>query len=146
MYGRAIEILLVEDNPGDVELTLEAFKDCKVRNNLSVVEDGVEAVDYLRKEGKYADAKRPDFILLDLNLPRMLGRDVLAELKAAEELRRIPVVILTSSDGERDLRACLGEGANCYVIKPIGLRPFREAVHSIAHFWIGTARLPAHSS
>src|ERR687884_1433856 len=118
---RAIEILLVEDSPGDVRLTREALRDGKVRNNLSVVTDGVEALAFLRREGRYADAPRPDLILLDLNLPKKDGREVLAEIKADPNLRRIPVVVLTTSEAEQDIVETYNLHANCYVKKPVDL-------------------------
>ncbi len=121
MLVKPIEILLVEDNPGDVRLTQEALTDGKVRNNMQVVEDGVEAVAFLRREGKYANASRPDLILLDLNLPKKDGREVLAEIKADEDLRRIPVVVLTTSKAEEDIFKAYDQHANCYITKPVDL-------------------------
>jgi chemotaxis family two-component system response regulator Rcp1 len=145
MEGAAqpIDILLVEDNPGDVDLTIEALKDGKVRNRLSVVEDGVEAMAFLRREGKYADAPRPDVILLDLNLPRKDGREVLAEIKADEQLRRIPVVVLTTSSSEQDILKSYDLHANCYVTKPVDLEQFLEVVKAIEGFWLTIVKLPA---
>ena len=139
---RTIEILLVEDNPGDVRLTMEGLKGATASHNLSVVEDGVEAMALLRREGKYADAHRPDLILLDLNLPRMDGREVLAEIKTDEELRRIPVVILTTSDAEEDIVKLYDLHANCYITKPLDLEQFLEVVRSIEHFWLSAVKLP----
>ena len=140
--GRPIEILLVEDNPGDVRLTIEALKEGKVRNSLNVARDGVEAVAYLRREGPHAQAVRPDLILLDLNLPRKDGREVLAELKADERLRRIPVVILTTSRDERDVLRAYDLHANCYITKPVDLDQFIAVVQSIETFWLTIVTLP----
>src|ERR1043166_8207257 len=122
--GKPIDILLVEDNPGDIELTKEALEDGKVRNNLHTVGDGVEALAFLRREGMYADVPRPDLILLDLNLPKKGGREVLAEIKQDEELRRIPVVILTGSQAEQDIVESYNLHANCYITKPVDLGQF----------------------
>ncbi len=140
--GNLVEILLVEDNPGDVRLTREAMKEGKMRNNLSVAEDGVEAMAFLRREGKYADAPRPDVVLLDLNLPRKNGRAVLEEIKADPDLRRIPVVILTSSKAEEDILDSYDSHANCYVTKPGDLEQFIEVVKSIEGFWVQIVKLP----
>jgi CheY-like chemotaxis protein len=141
---RLIEILLVEDNPGDARLAKEALKDAKVRNNLHWVEDGVEAIAFLRREGKYADAPRPDVILLDLNLPKKDGREVLAEVKEDGDLRRIPVVILTVSDAEEDIIKTYNLHANCYIRKPLDLDRFIEVVKAIEEFWLTIVRLPTH--
>ena len=138
------EILLVEDNPGDVRLTREALRDGKVRNNLSVVTDGVEALAFLRREGRYADAPRPDVILLDLNLPKKDGREVLAEVKADERLRRIPVVVLTTSADERDVLRSYELQAACYITKPVDLDQFIAVVQSIEDFWLTIVTLPEH--
>jgi chemotaxis family two-component system response regulator Rcp1 len=140
--NKPIEILLVEDNPGDVRLTTEAFKDGKVHNNLNVVWDGVEALAFLRKEGKYANAVRPDLVLLDLNLPRKDGRQVLEEIKADPKLRRIPVVILTTSKAEEDILKAYNYNANCYINKPIGFDEFMKVVQSIENFWLTIVKLP----
>jgi two-component system, chemotaxis family, response regulator Rcp1 len=137
-----IEILLVEDNPGDVRLTREALREGKIHNNLAVVEDGVEALRYLRSEGPHAGAPRPDVILLDLNLPRKDGREVLEEVKADPELRTIPVVVLTSSDAERDVVRAYDLHANCYVTKPVDLEQFINVVKSIESFWFSIVKLP----
>jgi two-component system response regulator len=137
-----IEILLVEDNPGDVELTREALHDSKVHMHLSVVNDGVEALAFLRRQTRYADAPRPDLILLDLNLPRKDGRGVLAEIKADPELRQIPVVILTSSQAEQDILRAYELHANCYVTKPVDLDQFITIVRSIEQFWFTVVKLP----
>ena len=140
--GKPIEILLVEDNPGDVRLTVEALKENKVLNNLHVVEDGVEAMAFLRREGKYADAPRPDIILLDLNLPKKDGREVLAEIKTDENLKRIPVVILTMSKAEEDILKAYDLYANCYITKPVDLEQFITVVKSIEDFWLTIVKLP----
>ena len=141
--GRPIEILLIEDNPGDVRLTQEALRENKVRNKLHVVEDGVEAMAFLRREGKYADVPRPDLILLDLNLPKKDGREVLAEIKSDEDLGRIPVVVLTTSQAEEDILRAYGLNANCYVTKPVDLDRFFEVVKSIESFWLTIVKLPS---
>jgi len=138
----AVEILLVEDNPGDVRLTREALREGKVRNNLNVVDDGVKALAFLRREGEYADAPRPDLVLLDLNLPRMGGREVLEAIKANPELRSIPVVVLTSSQAEQDIARAYELRANCYVTKPVDLDQFISVVKSIEDFWFTIVRLP----
>ena len=140
--GKAIEILLVEDNLGDVRLAIEAFKEGKVSNRLSVVEDGVEAMAFLRKEGKYADAPRPDLILLDLNLPRKDGRELLAEIKVDKDLKRIPVVILTISTAEEDILKTYNLNGNCYINKPVDLEKFFAVVKSIETFWLTIVTLP----
>lgn len=140
--GRPVEILLVEDNPGDVRLTQENFKESKIRNNMCVVNDGVEALAFLRREGRYGDALRPDVILLDLNLPRKDGREVLREIKADPELRRIPVVILTISSADEDIIRSYDLHANCYITKPIDLEQFGKVVKSISDFWLTMVKLP----
>jgi CheY-like chemotaxis protein len=140
--ARLIEILLVEDNPGDVRLTREAFKDGKVLNKLSVVEDGVEAMAFLRREGKYTDVPRHDLILLDLNLPKKDGRQVLAEIKVDQNLKRIPVVILTTSKSEEDILRTYDQHANCYITKPVDLEQFITVVRSVQHFWFSVVKLP----
>jgi CheY-like chemotaxis protein len=140
--GRPIDILLVEDNPGDVRLTREALKDAKVRNNLYTVGDGVEAMAFLHREGEYADVPRPDVILLDLNMPRMDGRETLAQIKADRELRRIPVVILTVSQAEEDIVRSYDLHANCYITKPVDLDDFLAVVESIQDFWLTIVKLP----
>jgi len=142
MTSLPIEILLVEDNPGDARLTLEAFKEGKVINNFRVVTDGVEALAYLRREGHYAQAPQPDLILLDLNLPRKDGREVLAEIKNDEYLKRIPVVVLTTSAAEEDIARAYGAHANCYITKPVELDQFLRVVQSIESFWLSLVRLP----
>jgi CheY-like chemotaxis protein len=140
--GQPIEILLVEDNPGDVRLTQEALKENKVLNNLHVVEDGVEAMAFLHRDGKYVDAVRPDLILLDLNLPRKDGREVLSEIKADDDLKRIPVVVLTVSGAEEDILKSYNLHANCYITKPIDLNQFINVVRSIESFWLTIVKLP----
>ena len=137
------DILMVEDNPADVRLTQEAFRNGKIRNTLSVARDGVEAIDYLRRRGRFPDAPRPDLILLDLNLPRKNGREVLAEIKADPSLMRIPVVVLTTSRAENDVLKTYALHANCYVVKPADLDEFIDVVKSIEHFWLKAATLPA---
>jgi chemotaxis family two-component system response regulator Rcp1 len=137
-----IDILLVEDNPGDVRLTREALKEAKVRNNLHVTEDGVEAMRFLRREEEFANAPRPDLILLDLNLPKKDGREVLEEIKADDNLRRIPVVVLTTSHAEEDIVRSYNLHANCYVTKPVDLDQFIRIVKSIEDFWLTIVRLP----
>jgi len=140
--GRPIEILFVEDNPGDVRLTKEALRAAKMRVNVRVAWDGEEAIEYLRKEGQYADALRPDLILLDLNLPKKSGREVLAEIKADRDLRSIPVVVLTSSKAEEDIAKTYNLHANCYVTKPADLDQFIRVVQSIESFWLTIVKLP----
>jgi chemotaxis family two-component system response regulator Rcp1 len=141
--GDPIEILLVEDNPGDVRLTKEALRDGKIYNNLYVARDGVEAMAFLRKTGQYAQAPRPDLILLDLNLPRKDGHEVLAEVKTDETLRRIPVVILTTSQAEEDIIKTYDLHVNCYITKPVDLDQFVKIVKSIEDFWLTIVKLPA---
>jgi len=140
--GRPVEIFLVEDNPGDVDLTRETLQDCKLLNHMSVVSNGVEAMAYLRREGKYVDAPRPDLILLDLNLPKKDGREVLAEIKADERLRRIPVVVLTTSCAEKDILETYDLHANCCITKPVNLDQFSAVVKAIEEFWFTIVRLP----
>jgi CheY-like chemotaxis protein len=140
--GRPIEILLVEDNPGDVRLTIEGLNEGKVRNNLHVAKDGVEALRFLRREGEHHDAVRPDLILLDLNLPRMDGRQVLSEIKADAVLKTIPVVVLTTSRAEQDVLHSYQLQANCYITKPVDLEQFITVVKSIEDFWLTIVTLP----
>jgi chemotaxis family two-component system response regulator Rcp1 len=142
-FGRPIQILLVEDSAADVLITTEALKTAKVGNKLHVVADGVEAMAFLRREGRYATAPRPDLILLDLNMPRKDGRQVLAEIKADENLRSIPVVILTSSKTEEDIVRAYGLHANCYITKPVDFHSFVEVVRSIEQFWFTVVTLPS---
>jgi CheY-like chemotaxis protein len=134
--------LLVEDNPGDVRLTQEAMKETKVHNTMHVVSDGEEALAFLRKEGKYPKAPRPDLIILDLNLPKKGGREVLAEIKADESLRTIPVVVLTISKAEEDILKSYKLNANCYIAKPIDLDQFVKVVKAIEDFWLSVVKLP----
>jgi CheY-like chemotaxis protein len=135
-------VLLVEDNPGDVRLTREAFKDAKVHLEIHVVNDGVEAIEFLNRRGEYADSPRPDLILLDLNLPRKDGRDVLAEVKADTSLKSIPVVILTTSASDVDIESSYLLHANCYISKPVDLDGFLTVVRSIDNFWFSVVKLP----
>ncbi len=141
--GRAAEFLLIEDNPGDVRLTCEALMESKVKNNLSIVGDGLEAMAFLHREGKYADAPRPDVILLDLNLPKKNGLEVLEEIKADASLKRIPVVIITSSEAEQDILKTYDLHVNCYVNKPVDLEQFIKVVQSIETFWLTIVKLPS---
>lgn len=143
LMGRPVEFLLAEDNPGDVRLTKEALRESKISNNLNVVPDGVEAMAFLHREGKYADAPRPDVILLDLNLPKKDGREVLAEVKADPSLRLIPVVIITSSEAEQDVLKTYELYANCYVTKPVDLEQFIKVIQSIETFWLTIVTLPS---
>jgi len=140
--GEPIEILLVEDNPGDVRLTQEALKDAKMHNDMHVAENGVEAMSFLRREGKYANAPRPDLILLDLNMPKKDGREVLAEIKADKVLKGIPVVVLTTSRSEQDILKAYDLHANCYITKPVDLDRFIAVVKSIEDFWLTIVKLP----
>jgi CheY-like chemotaxis protein len=139
---RPIEILLVEDSPSDAEFTSEALKEAKVRNHLSIVEDGVQAMEFLRRQGRYSNAPRPDLIMLDLNLPRKDGREVLAELKADDNLRMIPVVVLTTSRAEEDIIRAYKLHANCYITKPVDFQQFLTVVRSIESFWLFVVTLP----
>jgi len=140
--GVPIEILLVEDSPDDACLTVDALREGRVRNNITLIEDGVSALAFLRREGRYASAPRPDLILLDLNLPRKNGREVLAEVKHDPDLRRIPVVVMTSWDDEKDIVAAYNLHVNCYVTKPVVLDQFIRVVKSIEHFWFSIVKLP----
>jgi chemotaxis family two-component system response regulator Rcp1 len=142
MMSDVVDILLVEDNPGDVRLTREALKEAKVRNELHVATDGVEALAFLRREGTYKKAVRPNLVLLDLNLPRKNGREVLAEMKEDPELRRIPVVILTTSQAEQDIIKAYDLHVNCYINKPVDLEQFLQVVRSIEDFWLTVVKLP----
>lgn len=144
LQEKPIEILLVEDNPGDVRLTIEAFKEGKVCNKLNIVEDGAEAMAYLHHEGKYSDALRPDLILLDLNLPKKDGREVLAEIKNDLNLKKIPVVILTTSQAEQDVLKSYELNANCYVSKPVEFNQFLNVIKSIEDFWLSVVKLPSN--
>ena len=142
--ARPIEILMVEDNPGDVRLTREALKSCKVLNTLHVVDDGVLALDFLHRRAPYEQAVRPDLILLDLNLPRMDGRQVLAAVKSDPDLKVIPVVVLTTSEAEEDILRAYHLAANCYVTKPVDLHQFNRIVQAIENFWLTIVTLPPH--
>jgi CheY-like chemotaxis protein len=145
LIGEPIEILLVEDNLGDIRLTREVLRECKVLNNLSVARDGEEATAFLRREGGFAGVPRPDLILLDLNLPKKHGREVLAEIKTDPDLKSIPVVILTTSNAERDIVKSYELHANCYLTKPVQLDEFISVVQSIENFWLMIVRLPNRS-
>ena len=140
--GRPIEILLVEDSPGDVRLTQEALRDAKIANNLHVANDGDVALDFLYKRGAHSDSPTPDLVLLDLNLPRKDGREVLAEIKADAALKRIPVVVLTTSGAERDIVESYELHANCFVTKPVDFGQFMNVVRSIQDFWFTVVKLP----
>lgn len=144
--GEPIEVLLVEDNPADVRLTQEAFKEAKIRNRLSVVTDGAEVLDLLHRRGAHEEASRPDLILLDLNLPKKDGREVLQEIKNDAHLKRIPVVVLTVSGAEEDILRSYDLHANCYIMKPVDLNQFLSVVRSIDDFWLSVVRLPPDSS
>jgi CheY-like chemotaxis protein len=143
-YGKPIDILLVEDNPGDSRLAMEALKESKLRNNLHIVTDGVEAMDFLYKRGKHEQVLRPDLILLDLNLPKKDGREVLAEIKSDPDLKRIPVVILTISKAEEDILKTYNLHANCFITKPLDLNQFVTVIKSIEDFWLTIVKLPTH--
>lgn len=142
--ARPIEILMVEDNPGDVRLTREALKDGKVLNALHVVEDGVAALDFLHRRPPYENAVRPDLVLLDLNLPKLDGRQVLAAIKSDPVLKVIPVVVLTTSEAEEDILSAYQLAANCYVTKPVDLHQFNRIVQAIEGFWLTVVKLPPH--
>lgn len=142
MSVRVVEILLVEDNPGDVRLIIEAFKEGKILCNLNVVGDGVEAVQFLKQEDKYENSPRPDIIMLDLNLPRKDGRQVLEEIKSDERYKRIPVMVLTTSSAEEDILKSYNLHANCYITKPVDLDQFMSLVKSIENFWLTIVKLP----
>jgi chemotaxis family two-component system response regulator Rcp1 len=138
----AVDVLLVEDNPGDVRLTREALKEARIAVNLSVANDGLEAMKMLRQEAPYANQPLPDLVLLDLNMPRMDGREVLRQIKTDENLKRIPVVILTTSAAEKDILQAYGLHANCYITKPVELDQFMEIIKSIEGFWLTVVKLP----
>lgn len=142
MESKPIKILLVEDNPGDARLAVEALKESKVHNNIHTVSDGVEAMEFLRKEGEYTSALRPDLVLLDLNMPRKDGREVLAEIKEDPKLKIIPVVVMTTSQSEEDILKSYGLHANCYVTKPVDLEQFMKVVKTIEDFWFTIVKLP----
>lgn len=137
------EILLVEDNPGDIRLTQEAMKESKFKNNLSIATDGVEAMEFLKKQGKYKDTPIPDLVLLDLNLPKMDGREVLEQMKSIDEFKKIPVVILTTSNAEKDIAKSYELHANCYINKPVDLEQFFEVVRTIENYWFNIVKLPS---
>jgi two-component system response regulator len=141
-YVKPIEILMVEDNPGDVRLTQEALRDSKLHNRLQTVSDGAEALAYLHRKAGYENVTRPDLILLDLNLPKMDGREVLREIKKDSSLKRIPVVVITSSAAEQDILKSYDLHANCYVCKPVDLDQFVNVVKSVENFWVSIVRLP----
>ena len=141
--GRSVDILIVDDNPGDVRLTLEAFREGKLANNVNVVGDGVEALAYLRNEGKYFDASRPDLILLDLNMPKKDGREVLKEIKGDAALRRIPVVVLTTSKAEEDVLKTYDLNVNCYIQKPVDYDEFVRVLRQVESFWFSAVILPS---
>jgi two-component system, chemotaxis family, response regulator Rcp1 len=145
MSAAPIEILMVEDNDGDVFLTIEALKSAKIANRVNVVHDGVEAIEFLRRQGKFAAAPRPDLILLDLNLPRKDGRQLLGEIKEDPELRAIPVVVLTSSNAEKDVVVSYDLHANCYIVKPVDFNGLMEVVASIETFWLAVVKLPSRA-
>jgi len=140
--GRPIEILLVEDNPADVRLTIEVFKDSRITNHISVANDGEEAMDFLHKRGKYAGEIRPDLVLLDLNLPKKDGREVLTEIKADQELKTIPIIVLTTSDADQDVWKAYDAGVNSYITKPVDLEQFIGIFRSIEDFWLTIVKLP----
>ena len=142
MMAEHVEILMVEDDPGDADLTQELLEDAKVLIKVNVVEDGVKAMDYLRQQGDYAQAVRPDLILLDLNLPRKDGREVLQEIKSDPDLKRIPIVVLTTSDADEDILRSYNLGANSFVTKPVGLDQFAHIVKTIENFWFTVVKFP----
>ena len=142
LWPKPIDILLVEDDESDVLLTKKALANGKLFNSINVAKDGIEALEFLRQQGGYADAPRPDLILLDLNMPRMHGRETLAEIKQDETLRRIPIVVLTTSDADRDIIKSYDLQANCYVTKPVDLEQFTRVVQAIKEFWFSVVKLP----
>ena len=142
-HGIPVEILLVEDNPADIRLTIEALKEGKITNRLSVARDGVEALEFLHRQGAFAEAPRPDLILLDLNLPKIDGREVLAALKGDASLKRIPVVVLTTSKAEEDIFKSYNLHANCYITKPVDLEQFLKVLKTLEDFWLTIVSLPA---
>ena len=139
---REIHILLIEDNEGDIVLTIEALKEARVNNTIDVVRDGEKAMEYLKKEGEFRNAVTPDLILLDINLPKIDGKEVLANIKKDEALKIIPVVMLTTSDSEKDIFESYHNHANCYITKPVGFQSFIEVIHTIKEFWITIVQLP----
>jgi two-component system, chemotaxis family, response regulator Rcp1 len=144
MNGQRVQILMIEDNPGDVVLAKQGLKAAKVANEIHVAVDGIEGLRFLRKEGEYANVPQPDLIFLDLNLPRMDGRQVLAEIKGDPSLKHIPVVVLTSSEASQDVAKAYDLHANCYVTKPVGLQALTEVVRSIDNFWLSVVKLPGN--
>ena len=142
MRSRPIEILLIEDNPADADLVQEIFEECKIRNALYIVSNGIEALEFLQKDGKYGSLHHPDVILLDLNLPLMDGRELLQRIKTDPDLKHIPVVVLTTSNAERDILQSYSLHANCFITKPLDLDQFVEVVRSIEHFWLTIVKLP----
>ena len=144
--GRVVHVLLAEDNPTDVLLTREALEEAKLRINLHVVEDGVEALEFLHKEGKYVGVPHPDIILLDLNLPKMDGRETLTAIKSDDRLKHLPVVILTTSKDETDIQESYHSGANCFITKPVDFEQFRNVVRTIETFWFTIVALPHENS
>ena len=146
MGVKVVEILLVEDDIGDIDLTKEALEESKLQVSLNVVRDGVDAIAYLRQEGEYTQATRPDLILLDLNLPRLNGREVLQEIKNDDKLKLIPIVVLTTSDTHEDIRSSYDLGANCYINKPLGMDEFIQIVRAIENFWFTIVQLPHQNS
>ncbi len=141
-FNSLIEILMVEDDPGDVDLTRETLEDSKIRVSLNVVADGVMALEYLYQKGQFANAAKPDMILLDLNLPKKDGREVLAKIKSDPNLRSIPIIVLTTSDADEDIIKTYDLGANCYITKPVGLEQFSKVVKSIENFWFTIVKMP----
>jgi len=141
--GEPIEILLVEDSQDDADLTMDALREGRVRNRITHVEDGIEAMAYLRREGRYSEAPRPDLVLLDWRMPRKNGQEVLTEVKTDDDLKRIPIVVMTSSDDDNDILEAYKRHVNCYVTKPVDLDQFKKVVRSIEHFWFSIVRLPA---
>ena len=140
--SKEIKILFVEDNEGDIVLTLEALKEAKINNYITVVRDGEEALTFLKKEGTYKNAETPDLVLLDINLPKIDGKEVLAKIKSDKELMVIPVVILTTSDSEKDILESYHNHANCYITKPVDFKKFMEVIHTVKDFWISIVQLP----
>ncbi len=144
--GKPIDILMVEDNPGDARLTIEALKDSRINNELYHAKDGAEGMAFLRKEGEYADAPRPDIILLDINLPKKNGHEVLKEIKENKDLRTIPVVMLTTSEAEQDIIKAYEQHANCYISKPVDLSKFIQIARHIEDFWLTIVKLPSRKT